>query len=168
MIQHEFIFHPGYWIGEGRIVFSASPEFLHFYTRWKIGPAETTGIHCSQEVEMVGAEIRQKNALLLTAVTPTSFIVDLENETFGKTIGKGVIDEKPLLGNTTSKVLWKDSKCMSCKIMATICSMQNTHRPISFARLSMEGFGKKRLLYSPNRFGLGMTPGGREDMPSIC
>jgi hypothetical protein len=93
MIQHTFIFHPGRWIGEGRVVFNSSQEKLHFYTRWTLEKADRMGVYCSQEVEMPGTE-NMLNNFFFTSITPTSFIVELENKNLGKVKGKGVIDDK--------------------------------------------------------------------------
>lgn len=96
MIQHEFIFHPGKWIGEGRIAFSASKETIHFYTRWVIGNAETTGIVCTQEVEMRGGDQNMNNSFIFSHITPTSFDVHLDNDVLGSVEGVGVIDAKTI------------------------------------------------------------------------
>lgn len=96
MIQHEFIFHPGKWIGEGRIGFSASQETIHFYTRWVISKAATTGIDCSQEVEMQGGDQNMNNNFIFSHITPYSFDVHLENDILGIVDGKGVIDDRTI------------------------------------------------------------------------
>lgn len=96
MIQHEFIFHPGKWIGEGRVLFSGSAEILRFYTRWEIGPDNPSGIACTQVVEMQGIEPNMRNAFLITPINPTSFEIALENELLGLVKGKGVINDTTL------------------------------------------------------------------------
>ena len=94
--QHEFIFQPGNWIGEGKVAFSASPETLHFYTKWMIDKANTNGIHTSQIVEIQGTEPSMRNIFVFSDVTPTNFVIVLENEILGKVRGTGVIDDKTI------------------------------------------------------------------------
>ncbi len=96
MIQHQFIFQPGKWIGEGRVAFSASAEILRFYTRWEISDVSTEGIACTQDVEMQSAEHTMRNAFIFSHITPTSFVIDLDNEPIGHVTGKGVIDDKTI------------------------------------------------------------------------
>ncbi len=96
MIQHQFIFHPGRWIGEGRITFTASPEFLRFYTRWNINDATPLGIACTQEVEMIGVSHNMHNRFMFSHITPASFEIELENELLGTVIGKGLIEPKTI------------------------------------------------------------------------
>lgn len=36
MSEKDFIFIPSLWLGEGKISFTASQEFLKFYTKWEI------------------------------------------------------------------------------------------------------------------------------------
>jgi hypothetical protein len=96
MIKHEFIFESGTWIGEGRITFSASPEHLHYYTRWRIEKINDRESVCKQEVEMRGADENVHNKLSFSEVTPKSFKVTLENELIGKVTGTGVTDDKTI------------------------------------------------------------------------
>jgi hypothetical protein len=96
MIQHQFIFHPGNWIGEGRIAFSASTETIRFFTKWVIGEADPHGISCTQEVEMQGNEPNAKSLFQFTQITPTGFHVALESEILGKVNGMGIIDAKTI------------------------------------------------------------------------
>ena len=96
MIAHQFIFQPGHWIGEGRIVFSASPESIRFFTKWVLQPPEPTGISCTQEVEMQGSEPNMKNIFQFSNITPKDFLVELENDILGKVKGKGLIDPKTI------------------------------------------------------------------------
>lgn len=95
--QHQFIFKPGKWTGEGTVSFSASPDQLFFITKWDVSQKnEDEGILCKQEVKMEAAEEKVVNSFLLYDVTPTSFHIELENELVGKAIGTGVIDEKTI------------------------------------------------------------------------
>lgn len=100
MTQHLFLLTSGYWIGEGRICFNASPDVLKFYTRWIINPLMkgkiVESISCSQEVEIQGTEEHIKNHFLLSVITPTSFNIQLENDLIGTVEGSGVIDKKKI------------------------------------------------------------------------
>ncbi|MBS4167107.1 Uncharacterized protein NEOC65_002213 [Neochlamydia sp. AcF65] len=92
---HHFIFHPGVWIGEGKITFSTSPESLHFYTKWVVDKQkEKIGYICQQSVEILGIDEQVSNQLTFFEMAPASFSVRLENELIGSVSGKGVIDAK--------------------------------------------------------------------------
>lgn len=99
-MQHQFIFQEGLWIGEGKITFSASPDHIHFYTRWNIvtlEPVKSPKIfHWLQEVEMRGSDDRVKNHFVFTLISPTTFSLTLENDLVGKVIGKGLFDAKKI------------------------------------------------------------------------
>lgn len=94
MSHHKFIFEKGLWIGEGKVTFSASPEHLRFYTKWRIEEVVPAGIFCWQQVEIQGTEENVFNNFVITNVTPNGFLISLENELMGKINGKGIIDEK--------------------------------------------------------------------------
>lgn len=95
-MQHEFIFQPGLWIGEGKITFSSSPEHLHFYTKWMIAPLVENGIHCQQKVETRGTDDAVINDFKLTHIDSSKFNIELKNELVGKVQGIGVIDAKTI------------------------------------------------------------------------
>jgi hypothetical protein len=93
MTEKDFIFIPGFWLGEGKISFSASPEFIKFYTKWKI-TEEAPGIMiATQIVEMQGMEEQVINTFTFKDILPTSFTVYLENNLLGSVVGKGIRDE---------------------------------------------------------------------------
>lgn len=96
MTQHHFILFPGKWVGEGNITFSASPDQLHFYTRWMIGDVNSGAITCTQEVEMPGNEPNMLNNFLFSELSANAFQVQLENDILGKVQGKGIIDTKTI------------------------------------------------------------------------
>jgi hypothetical protein len=96
MSQHDFLFHPGYWIGEGKITFSVSSEHLRNYTRWIVSPESKEGIQCKQTVEMQGGSDNVNNAFFLHGITATGFKINLENELVGTVKGTGVIDAKTI------------------------------------------------------------------------
>jgi hypothetical protein len=94
MIAHEFIFHPGNWIGEGKVTFSISPEALHFYTKWTFENEFDNIIQSSQTVEIQDNDPSMRNNFKFSEISPTKFTVDLENDILGKVKGNGIIDAK--------------------------------------------------------------------------
>jgi hypothetical protein len=94
MIQHPFIFHPGNWIGKGKVSFSISPEVLHFYTKWVVDATTPYGIQSSQIVEIQGNEPSMQNKFIITEITTDKFSIDLENDILGKVRGYGIFDNK--------------------------------------------------------------------------
>lgn len=96
MADHQFIFKTGYWLGEGKITFSASNEVVGFATRWVIADREDNLIKCYQDVEMSGSSDKISNQLVFSEIEANKFKVQLENEMLGKVNGKGVIDHKTI------------------------------------------------------------------------
>lgn len=91
-MQPGFIFNDGIWIGEGKITFNTSPEFIKFYTKWQISPIENGIIKAIQIVEMQGIEEHVVNHFTFKDITPTNFSLSLESESMGKVFGTGVIN----------------------------------------------------------------------------
>jgi hypothetical protein len=92
----DFIFTPGLWLGEGKISFTISPEFIKFYTKWEI-VEDISGITtATQIVEMQEMEERVINHFTFKDIQPTSFTVILENELVGSVTGKGIRDERTI------------------------------------------------------------------------
>ena len=102
--HHDFILHPGRWVGEGTVSFSASPDQLFFVTTWNVKPADEEGIQCEQEVKMEGAEEASINHFLIGNLTKTAFDISLENEAMGQVEGAGVIDERTIAWEFQGKV----------------------------------------------------------------
>jgi hypothetical protein len=96
MTNHQFIFTPGTWVGEGTINFSTSPETIHFYTKWTVENPDQSALDWKQQVEMRGADDCVYNKLAFSEVSQDSFVVTLENDMIGKASGKGVIDAKTI------------------------------------------------------------------------
>lgn len=92
--EHKFIFHPGLWIGEGKVTFSASPDHIRFYTKWRIEHGVEGVIACWQQVEIQGTDEHVFNNFRMMNITPQGFDIELENELMGKIHGKGLVDEK--------------------------------------------------------------------------
>ncbi len=92
--MEEFIFTPGLWLGEGKISFSASHEFLRFYTKWRITNEETGVIKATQTVEMQGIEEQVINHFTFKDIKPDSFSILLENNIVGMVEGKGLRNDR--------------------------------------------------------------------------
>ncbi len=93
MSKQEFIFNSGLWLGEGKITFSASQEFLKFYTKWKIQEIRPGVISALQIVEMQGVEEHVNNTFTFTGIENKSFNIRLENNAVGSILGMGLRDE---------------------------------------------------------------------------
>lgn len=93
MPSQDFIFTPGFWLGEGKITFSASAEFLKFYTKWEIVEETPAVIKAKQIVEMQGVEEQVINMFTFKDIKPASFTVLLENNIVGKISGTGLRDK---------------------------------------------------------------------------
>lgn len=97
MDKHAFIFEPGIWIGEGRVTFSASPEYVRFFTKWVVEKFdEEKGIVCHHYVEIQGINENMLNSISFFNITPKTFSVMLENNLIGKVPGTGIIDPKKI------------------------------------------------------------------------
>lgn len=92
MIEKDFIFTPGFWLGEGKISFSASPEFIKFYTKWQITEEAPGIMAATQVVEMHGMEEQVINTFTFKDISSTTFTVFLENNLVGSVVGKGIRD----------------------------------------------------------------------------
>lgn len=92
--MHDFIFKPGIWIGEGKMEFTSTPEEIRYYTKWTASPQIDSQIVLKQAVEMHGVEDQVSNHLFVSVLSPTSFVMRIENELFGNVIGKGIVDDK--------------------------------------------------------------------------
>lgn len=96
MTQHQFLFSPGQWIGEGKVTFSTSPEHLRFYTKWLIETDAAGNLYCQQHVEMEGGQDKVLNNFQISQVLSNSFTIELSNDLLGKISGKGVIDPQTI------------------------------------------------------------------------
>lgn len=96
MSNHDFLFKPGLWVGEGKVTFSVSPERLRFYTKWTISNGENGLMLCHQQVEMEGGESNVYNNFTISNVQSASFSIELSNDLLGIVHGKGVIDAKTI------------------------------------------------------------------------
>ncbi len=103
--QHNFLFNPEEWIGDGTITFNEFGHGLKFYTRWKVFDSNKTEVSCSQEIEVEGLMDKTQNRFTLSEIKPGSFSITLENESLGKVIGKGVMDDKTVAWEFSNKEL---------------------------------------------------------------
>jgi len=92
MARNDFVFISGIWLGEGKITFSTSSEFIKFYTKWQIVEESSGAMKATQTVEMRGIEEQVINVLTFTDISETKFAVTLENQTVGKIQGTGLRD----------------------------------------------------------------------------
>ena len=92
MEGHSFIFTPGVWLGEGKILLSMLEEQLVFFTRWSIGAKDPKGhIECLQEIQVRGLSDVLVNHYTFFDMTPTTFHVLMDNYAVGKISGSGII-----------------------------------------------------------------------------
>lgn len=94
MSEHHFLLTPGNWLGEGTIEMDSIDENLHYFTRWKVSEKDGEGkIYCSQEVQVRGLSDVMHNEFVFSEFTPSTFVVQLENESLGCIQGKGLISK---------------------------------------------------------------------------
>lgn len=96
MSQHLFIYHPGDWIGQGRITFSHSSGHIRFYTKWIFKKEQNGIIFAEQQIEQEGEAVLLFNIFQFSKLTPTSFHVSLSNDLTGQVSGKGVVEPKTI------------------------------------------------------------------------
>lgn len=96
MHDHRFIFHPGIWLGEGNVTFTASPESLHFYTRWEVSSSDGGIIACKQVVEMKDQGDSINNVFCFSSLEQNAFVIELSNDILGTVAGKGLVDPRTI------------------------------------------------------------------------
>ncbi|WP_194847681.1 hypothetical protein [Candidatus Neptunochlamydia vexilliferae] len=93
--KHSFILKPGPWLGEGKISLSMAEEAMPFFTRWKVPePDEKGRIDSLQEIQISGLQDMMQNQFSFYDITPKGFQIELQNQSLGKVVGKGMINEK--------------------------------------------------------------------------
>lgn len=90
----DFIFTTGTWLGEGKITFSASTEFIKFYMKWQITEESEQVMKATQTIQMLGIEEKSINEFTFFNIQEESFAVQLENEPLGIVVGKGLYNDK--------------------------------------------------------------------------
>ncbi len=96
MIIQDFIFTAGFWLGEGKITFTASSEFLRFYTKWEMTEVSPGTMKAVQTVEMHGVEEHVVNNFTFSDIKTDKFSVCLENDIVGKILGTGVRNSRSI------------------------------------------------------------------------
>ena len=111
IFQHKFIFQPGEWIGQGKLLLSFSPEPVRFLTRWVIDiqNQETQEITCKQVVERGGGIELIINHYRISKITSFSFDLELTNESVGSVTGKGIIDADTISWEFEKKIPYDGS-----------------------------------------------------------
>lgn len=101
--QHQFLFSPGEWIGQGKITFSHSSAHLRFYMKWKINPIQQGIIRAEQLIEQEGSAVLLSNTLHFTPVNDASFNVTLSSELTGEVPGKGLVEPRSVAWEYTKQ-----------------------------------------------------------------
>lgn len=97
MANHAFIFTPGTWTGDGKIVLSMVDEELVFNTSWGVQNKDFAGkVGCVQQVQIQGLSENMSNELHFYDFQGNTFVVDMENPNVGHIVGTGVFDEKTI------------------------------------------------------------------------
>ena len=95
MFNHTFIFSPGTWYGEGKIILNMVEEELIFNTNWAVLNRDFAGkVTCAQDIQIQGLSESMRNELTFYDFQTKSFSVDMENQNVGRIVGTGVFDEK--------------------------------------------------------------------------
>jgi len=97
MFNHSFIFSPGTWHGEGKILLNMVEEELVFNTNWAVQNKDFAGkVGCVQEIQVQGLSENMRNELSFYDFQTKTFTVDMENQNVGRIVGTGVFDEKAI------------------------------------------------------------------------
>lgn len=95
MFRHSFIFSPGTWVGEGKILLNMVEEELLFQTKWAVQNTDFGGkITSTQDIQVQGLSEHMRNELTFYDFEPKNFLVDMDNQNIGRIVGKGFYDEK--------------------------------------------------------------------------
>lgn len=95
MNKHIFIFNPSCWLGEGKIQLSMVEEELPFYTKWNVSQKDAQGkIECIQQIQVKGLSEIMHNQLLFFDFATGNFALELDNQSVGKVLGKGLITDQ--------------------------------------------------------------------------
>ncbi len=69
-------------------------EVLDFYTRWKVPEADEKGyVDSLQEIQISGLSDVMQNQFTFYDITRRGFHIELENQSLGKVVGKGMIND---------------------------------------------------------------------------
>jgi hypothetical protein len=93
--KHSFIFSPGTWMGEGKIVLSMVEENLLFNTNWSVQTRDFSGkVQCAQDIQIQGLSDGMRNELSFFDFQNNTFSVEMENQNIGKILGTGIYDDQ--------------------------------------------------------------------------
>src|SRR5271157_38887 len=94
-LNHTFIFAPGNWEGEGKILLNMVEEDLVFNTTWSVQAGDFAGkVECAQDIQVQGLSENMRNELTFYDFQNNSFSVDMENQNVGRITGTGVFDDQ--------------------------------------------------------------------------
>lgn len=94
---HSFIFSPGSWFGEGKIVLNMIDEELIFNTNWSVQNRDFAGkVACAQDIQISGMSENMRNELIFYDFRTKTFSVDMENQNIGRIVGTGVYDDQTI------------------------------------------------------------------------
>lgn len=91
-----FLLQEGEWLGQGQVDLCEYDQALVYFTRWKVSSLTEGKISAIQEVELQGSPEKTVNQYQFLKVEENTFLVELENEFFGKISGKGIISESAI------------------------------------------------------------------------
>ena len=95
--MHSFIFKPGQWLGEGKIILNMMDEAMPFYTKWNVPFIDGGGIlECTQEIQIAGLSELMMNEFSLYDIGSGDFLIELENQSLGKVVGSGLIGKETI------------------------------------------------------------------------
>ncbi len=95
MFNHSFIFSPGAWHGEGKILLNMVEEELIFNTNWAVQNKDFSGkVSCAQEIQIQGLSENMRNELSFYDFQTKTFSVDMENQNVGRIVGTGIYDDQ--------------------------------------------------------------------------
>lgn len=70
-------------------------EELFYFTRWVVNARSDIGdIECIQEIQVKGMSDIMHNQFTIKNLSPTAFVIELENQALGRVQGEGVINDK--------------------------------------------------------------------------
>lgn len=97
MSKHSFLFNPGNWIGEGKIILNLIEDELFFKTNWSVLNRDFAGkVACAQDIKIEGIADNMRNELMFYNFGEKEFTVDMENQNIGRIVGIGVYDENTI------------------------------------------------------------------------
>lgn len=100
MSDHLFIFKPGIWLGEGKILLNLVEEELKFFAKWQVQQGDFAHqIQAAQDMQISGIAEKMRNEFFFFEFGKDYFKVKMENANVGTITGKGVYDDK--------KVAWE-------------------------------------------------------------